>query len=75
MLSALDVATGRVDPGRLVTHGLVVIGLVLRRIGADGGGDRGIRPRFSTVAPGLRTVLAPGPHHGGRPAPAARRAA
>jgi predicted anti-sigma-YlaC factor YlaD len=41
-LSALDVVDGRVDPARLLTHGLVVIGfvllLVLQRTAVDGGG-------------------------------------
>ncbi len=45
VLSLLDVAGGRVDPARLVTHVLVVAGLallvVLRRVSGDGGGGSG----------------------------------
>lgn len=44
-LSLVDLLGGRVDPARLLTHGLVLAGfvllVVLRRIGGDGGGGAG----------------------------------
>ncbi len=51
VLSGLDLAAGRVEPERLVSHGLVVIGLVLivtlARFGRRGGGGapRGVHRR------------------------------
>lgn len=83
VLSLLDVLGGRVDPSRLLTHGLVVAGFVLlvvpRRISGDGGGGTG----RSTAPPGregARSAWAsrrPGraPDVDPRPASTARRRA
>jgi predicted anti-sigma-YlaC factor YlaD len=48
LLSVADVVDGRVDPGRLITHGMVVAGFLLlvalRRSTRDGGGGAGVPP-------------------------------
>lgn len=66
-LVALDLAAGRVDPSRLLLHGLVLLGLVLvivldRRRPAGGsvpGGARS-RRRWSSPAPVADSVIDPG---------------
>ncbi|MGH3941016.1 MAG: zf-HC2 domain-containing protein [Pseudonocardiaceae bacterium] len=67
-LVALDVTAGRVDPSRLLMHGLVLLGLVLvilldRRRPAGGsvpGGARSPR-RGSSLAPAADSAIDPGP--------------
>ncbi|MBW0101355.1 zf-HC2 domain-containing protein [Pseudonocardia sp. KRD291] len=55
VLSVVDLVAGRVDPARLLSHGLLVLGLVLlllhRRVLRDGGGRAVAPPRAGPVRP------------------------
>lgn len=78
VLSVGDVVGGRVDPGRLVTHGLVVAGFLLlvalRRTTRDGGGGTGTSPieRTDTGPPRARRWTGRSPDIDGGLAPTAR---
>lgn len=82
VLSLLDVSGGRVDPARLLTHGLVVAGLallvVLRQMSGDGGGGAatGALPadRAGSARPRAPRWTGRSPDADGGLAPTARRA-
>ncbi|MBW0092988.1 zf-HC2 domain-containing protein [Pseudonocardia sp. KRD-184] len=82
-LSLVDLLGGRVDPARLLTHGLVLAGfvllVVLRRLSGDGGGGAGRdtagSDRTGPAQPWTSRWTGPSPETGGGPAPTARRRA